>query len=90
MLKHIAGALVCLALAAGARAETRPPAPSAAEIEAACQAARPRPQELALYELDWVEGIPKAIERTRRERRPLLVLVVRNISGGGNLLTGHC
>lgn len=96
MPSHTQRALVlALALVAAAPALTRaealaPAQPSASEIVAACQAARPGADELRLYDLDWVEGLPAAVARARRERRPLLVLVVRNISGGGNLFTGHC
>jgi hypothetical protein len=49
---------------------------------------RPKDKDLAIFQLDWVPTLKEARERTAKEQRPILLLVVTN--SYGNLFTGHC
>ena len=54
------------------------------------KALRPADADLAIYRLDWCPDHARAQERAARENRPLLLISVNNISGGGNIRSGHC
>ena len=52
------------------------------------QAAVPGAKELGLFGLDWAPTLQAAKEKAAKEKRPILLMVVRNKYG--NLYTGHC
>lgn len=76
-----------LGLIAG-RAAAVAPAPET--VLEGYRALQPDESTLGLYRLDWVRGLEAARLRARQEGRPVLLLVVRNISGGGDVFSGHC
>ncbi|MBB6049243.1 hypothetical protein [Armatimonas rosea] len=51
-------------------------------------AARPQETDLEIYRLDWTVPLATAQKRALQERRPLLVVAVRNAHG--DTFTGHC
>jgi hypothetical protein len=77
-------ALLIALLASAAHAQV------AEALRARCAELRPTDDELALHRLDWAADVDEARARASRERRPVLLLTVRNISGGGNIRSGHC
>jgi hypothetical protein len=77
-------AALALTLLGPARAQT------ADEVRERAAELRPADGALAVYRLDWARDLDAARARAAKERRPLLLLVVENISGGGDLFTGHC
>jgi hypothetical protein len=52
------------------------------------QSVRPRPADLALYQLDWMPTLKAARERALKEGRPIFLVVVTN--SFGDLYSGHC
>jgi hypothetical protein len=52
------------------------------------KAAVPSAKELGLFNLDWAPTLQAAKERVAKQKRPILLMVVRNKYG--NLYTGHC
>ena len=50
--------------------------------------ALPSKEDLRVYELDWAANFSAARKRARTEKRPILLIVVRN--SYGNIYTGHC
>jgi hypothetical protein len=76
-----------LASIAGSAAAAAPAPESVLQGYRACY---PAAASLGLYSLDWVRGLDAARQRASREGRPILLIVVRNISGGGDVYTGHC
>jgi hypothetical protein len=52
------------------------------------QTAVPGAKELGLFGLDWAPTLKIAKEKAAKEKRPILLMVVRNKYG--NLYTGHC
>lgn len=73
-----------------AAAETPDTRRTVLRIERECAAARTRQGDPELYRLDWCDDWSAARTRAASERRPLLMIVVNNISGGGDLKSGHC
>lgn len=53
------------------------------------EAARPTDAELAIYRLNWVAKFEDAKARAAREKRPLLLIYVTNITAGENFYAGH-
>lgn len=51
---------------------------------------RPDASWLSVYRLDWCDDLATARARAASENRPVLVVTVTNISGGGNIRSGHC
>lgn len=84
--RHVAF-LVSMLMTSGPAAAV---APAPDEILQGYRALYPDESTLGLYRLDWVRGLDAARRRSREEDRPVLLLVVRNISGGGDVFSGHC
>ncbi len=54
------------------------------------QAAKPTDDDLAFYSLNWAPTLKDARERAAKEKRPIFVIAVTNITGPDNVFTGHC
>ena len=52
------------------------------------RALRPLADDLTLFRLDWLPTLEEAKRKDGREKRPILLIVVRN--GYGDLFSGHC
>jgi RNA polymerase sigma factor (sigma-70 family) len=75
----------------GPNAPEQPAAAKDADVERVLdqfRAARPDPNALAIFQLDWVPTLAEAKDKAAWERRPILLAVVTN--SYGNLYTGHC
>jgi hypothetical protein len=57
-------------------------------VLARVEAARPSPEELAIYSLDWAPTLAAAKERAAKEKRPVFLVFVTN--SFGNICSGHC
>ena len=49
---------------------------------------RPQDRDLMVFKLDWEATLKSAVARARKERRPVLLIVVRN--SNGDIRQGHC
>jgi hypothetical protein len=49
---------------------------------------RPDARQLAMYRLDWADSIGTALERSRAEGRPVMLIVIH--ARYGDITTGHC
>jgi hypothetical protein len=49
---------------------------------------RPSERELAMYRLDWAESLDDALQRAKRERRPVVLVVIH--AQYGDIHSGHC
>jgi hypothetical protein len=58
------------------------------EVLRTIEKARPTDKELEIFRLDWEASFKTAQKRSVDEKRPLLVVAVRNEHG--DTLTGHC
>ncbi len=64
--------------------------PTVASILERYRATRPSPEALSIYRLDWARDLDAAKRRAAAEKRPIVLVVVDNISGGGDIFSGHC
>lgn len=53
------------------------------------QAAKPKPEKLKFFDLDWASNLTHAKERAQDEKRPIVLLWVTNITAGCDFFTGH-
>lgn len=53
------------------------------------EAAKPSEKSLAFYSLDWAADLQAAKARARKERRPIFLIAVTNITAGCNFYSGH-
>jgi len=60
------------------------------EFSARFQAAQPSDEQQAIWKLDWEDNLTTALDRAKRERRPILFVHVTNITGPSNFGSGHC
>ena len=51
-------------------------------------AVRPGPKDLAVYGLDWAASLEEARNRSTREKRPVLLVIIH--AQYGDLRSGHC
>lgn len=65
------------------------PAPEVQRILNEVEKAKPTPRQLAFYSLDWASDLKTAKERARREKRPIFLIGVMNITAGCNFYSGH-
>jgi len=49
---------------------------------------RPDARQLAMYRLDWADSIETALERSRAEGRPVMLIVIH--ARYGDITSGHC
>lgn len=77
-----------LALLLSAPALARDPAVD--RILARHEAARPSKSELAIFSLDWTPSLKAALERARKEDRPVFFIYLTNITAPASFYTGHC
>ena len=49
---------------------------------------RPGARQLAMYRLDWADSIETALERSRAENRPVMLIVIH--ARYGDITSGHC
>ncbi len=49
---------------------------------------RPGERELAMYRLDWADSLDDALQRAKRETRPIVLIVIH--AQYGDILSGHC
>ena len=49
---------------------------------------RPDARQLAMYRLDWADSIETAIERSRAEGRPVMLIAIH--ARYGDITSGHC
>jgi hypothetical protein len=49
---------------------------------------RPSERKLAMYRLDWAESLDDALQRAKRERRPVVLVVIH--AQYGDIHSGHC
>ena len=49
---------------------------------------RPVARQLAMYRLDWADSIKTALERSRAEGRPVMLIVIH--ARYGDITSGHC
>ncbi|HQR07222.1 MAG TPA: hypothetical protein PLN21_10390 [Gemmatales bacterium] len=52
-------------------------------------AAKPKPDKLKFYDLDWAGNLTQARQRAQEEKRPIVLLWVTNITAGCDFFTGH-
>lgn len=52
-------------------------------------AARPLPEKLRFYNLDWTANLAQARQRAKEENRPIVFLWITNITAGCDFFTGH-
>ena len=52
------------------------------------KAKRPDARQLAMYRLDWADSIETALERSRAEGRPVMLIVIH--ARYGDITSGHC
>ena len=62
---------------------------AARSIYEKAQAARPLPDKLRFYDLDWASNLTQAKQRAQDEKRPIVLLWVTNITAGCDFFTGH-
>ena len=62
---------------------------TARSIMEKAQAAKPRPEKLRFYDLDWASNLAQAKQRAQEEKRPIVFLWVTNITAGCDFFTGH-
>ncbi|WP_395145566.1 hypothetical protein [Armatimonas sp.] len=60
------------------------------EIEKRFTSARPTGAALAFYTMDWAPDLATAQIRAKKERRPVFLIFVTNISAATNFYQGHC
>ena len=53
------------------------------------QAAKPGPEKLRFFDLDWAANLAQAKQRAREEQRPIVFLWITNITAGCDFFTGH-
>lgn len=53
------------------------------------QAAKPKPEKLKFFDLDWAGNLAQAKQRAQEEKRPIVLLWVTNITAGCDFFTGH-
>lgn len=51
--------------------------------------AKPKPEKLKFYDLDWASNLTHAKQRAHEEKRPIVLLWVTNITAGCDFFTGH-
>ena len=49
---------------------------------------RPETSELGIYQLDWAESLEVALERSAKEDRPILLVIIH--AQYGDIFSGHC
>ena len=49
---------------------------------------RPDARQLAMYRLDWADSIETALDRSRTEGRPVMLIVIH--ARYGDISSGHC
>ena len=62
--------------------------PDAGMILQRYQQKRPDARQLAMYRLDWADSIETALDRSRVEGRPVMLIVIH--ARYGDITSGHC
>lgn len=60
------------------------------DIESRFAAARPMGTSLAFFTMDWAPDLVAAQVRAKKERRPVFLIFVTNISAATSFYQGHC
>ena len=84
-MKHFVLLLVSLTAMVGSSRAQDDEAKSIVERFAAV---RPGPKDLAVYGLDWAASLEEARNRSTREKRPVLLVIIH--AQYGDLRSGHC
>ena len=77
---------ICLLLAASSCLSAQQP--TVEEILARYATARPSAQQLGMYRLDWADSLKTALERSRAEKRPVMLIIIH--AQYGDITSGHC
>jgi hypothetical protein len=64
--------------------------PEVRKIRERFEAAKPSPEKLAIFSLDWAPSLTEAKARARKEGRPIFFIWLSNISASTNFFGGHC
>ena len=62
--------------------------PDAGKILDRYQEKRPDARQLVMYRLDWADSIETALDRSRVEGRPVMLIVIH--ARYGDITSGHC
>ena len=62
--------------------------PGVGEILGLYQEKRPDARQLGIYRLDWADSIETALDRSRTEGRPVMLIVIH--ARYGDISSGHC
>ncbi len=62
---------------------------SARSIYDKALAAKPSAEKLRFFNLDWSSSLTQAKVRAAEEKRPIVLVVVTNITAGCDFFTGH-
>ena len=62
---------------------------SARQIYDKALAAKPSPEKLRFYDLNWAPDLAQAKVRAREEKRPIVLVWVTNITAGCDFFSGH-
>ena len=49
---------------------------------------RPTEAELVIYRLDWAASLDEALKRSKKEKRPVLLVIIH--ARYGDITSGHC
>ncbi len=63
--------------------------PAARAIHEKFAAAKPTAEQLAFFGLDWAPDLTAAKARSAKEKRPIALLTVHNITSACNFFSGH-
>lgn len=77
---------LCLLIMASSGLPAEPP--DTGMILERYQQKRPDARQLAMYRLDWADSIETALDRSRVEGRPVMLIVIH--ARYGDITSGHC
>ena len=76
----------CLLILATSWLSAEPP--GAGDILELYREKRPDARQLGVYRLDWADSIETALDRSRTEGRPVMLIVIH--ARYGDISSGHC
>ena len=77
---------LCLLILATSWLPAEPP--GAGDILELYREKRPDARQLGIYRLDWADSIETALDRSRTEGRPVMLIVIH--ARYGDISSGHC
>ena len=84
MARIVGGVLLLWVVGGGAWGQS----PEVGEVLARYGELRPTAEEQAMYRLDWAGSLGEALERGKKEERPVLLVIIH--ARYGDLESGHC